>query len=205
MAETTRDRIIEQYNTYTRRPTVEDPAARKAIFKSFRKVLGPWLRENKRSLILDVACGEGALLAYLRQRGYLSLSGFDLSEENVAICHSIGLEFVDRFDALNLNDYASSGSFAAIFCLDILEHLSKDAASGFLEAARDLLSEDGILIIQTPNMGSVHGLYHRLNDLTHEFCLTEKSAVDVLMTAGFLEREIEVRPRWPGSGDMRVR
>jgi hypothetical protein len=52
------------------------------------------------------------------------------------------------------------------------------------------------LILQTPNLGSLPGPFIRYNDLTHEFGLTEKTVVDLLLLAGFPAGEIEVRAAW---------
>ncbi|MDQ4024894.1 MAG: hypothetical protein M3217_05305, partial [Actinomycetota bacterium] len=38
--------------------------------------------------------------------------------------------------------------------------------------------------------------YYRYYDLSHEFGLTEKSARDLFMTAGFGDADVEVSPAW---------
>ena len=194
--EDTVERLYARYNTYTRRPTVQDAQTRQVAFRALERTLGPWLPADRATPILDVGCGEGTLLAFLRERGYTNLAGFDLSPENVAICHALGLDFVELGDALCLAERYLPGSFAVIFVMDVLEHLPKQRAAGFLEQARRCLQPGGAVIIQTPNMGSVFGVYHRYNDLSHEFCLTEKTARDLLMIAGFRNEDIEIRPAW---------
>lgn len=191
----TTERLFERYHTYSRRPAVGTGRAGELIFKSFRRTLGPWLPEDRSAKILDIACGEGALLAFLKEQGYTNLHGFDISPENVALCHRLGLTFVQQFDALRLNELPE-GEFDVIFALDLLEHLPKERAAGFLEEVRNKLKPGGYVVLQTPNMGCVFGLYHRYFDLSHQFCLTEKTAVALLMIAGFAEGEIEVRPAW---------
>lgn len=191
----TRNRLIKQYNRLSRRPDIANKEIRDVISKSFDRSLGRFLPPNKNSRILDIACGEGAFLLYLLDSGYTHLAGFNLSEENVRICHSLGLNFVDQFDALQLSDYPGR-DFDFIVALDILEHLPKELAAKFVEAARDKLGAQGTLLIQTPNMGSIFSGFSRYNDLSHEFCLTEKSAVDLLMVAGFEQEEISVFPVW---------
>jgi len=194
--EDTVERLYARYNTYTRRPTVQDARTRQVAFRALERTLRPWLPADRATPILDVGCGEGTLLAFLRERGYTNLAGFDLSPENVAICHALGLDFVEQGDALCLAERYLPGSFAVIFVMDVLEHLPKQRAAGFLEQARRCLQPGGAVIIQTPNMGSVFGVYHRYNDLSHEFCLTEKTARDLLMIAGFRSEDIEIRPAW---------
>jgi len=192
----TQEAILERYNTVMRREAGLDPSSRRVIFKSFSRTLGPWLPLDKDALILDVACGEGALLAFLRDRGYTNLSGFDLSPENVAICQQRGLVFVGQYNALCLSEFQPSDEVDTIFCLDLIEHLEKEDAVPFLRQAYSRLKKGGALVLQTPNMGSVVGLFHRYNDLTHEFALTEDSLLSLLLTAGFTPGGITIRPAW---------
>jgi len=193
---TTREALLERYHTVNRRNAGLDSRSRRMMFKSFARTLGPWLPLDKDALILDVACGEGALLAFLRDRGYTDLSGFDLSPENVAICQQRGLVFVRQYNALCLSDFQPSDEVDAIFCLDLIEHLEKEHAVPFLRQAYSRLKQGGALVLQTPNMGSVVGLFHRYNDLTHEFALTEDSLLSLLLTAGFPLDGITIRPAW---------
>ncbi|MDQ3916522.1 MAG: class I SAM-dependent methyltransferase [Actinomycetota bacterium] len=195
-ASSTTERLFERYNTLTRRRTAHDPRYREMIFKSFARVFGPFLPPDANAAVLDAGCGEGSFLTFLRRRGYRNLAGFDLSEENVAICNREGLGFVHRFDALEIDRLPGETRFERIFALDLVEHLPKEKASVFLELARDRLAPGGLLVVQTPNMGCIYGQYYRYYDLSHEFGLTEKSARDLFMTAGFADGDVRVSPAW---------
>jgi 2-polyprenyl-3-methyl-5-hydroxy-6-metoxy-1,4-benzoquinol methylase len=192
----TRDSIVEKYHTLTRRDHGLDVQTRTVIFRAFVRTLGPWLPAAKNASILEIGCGEGHLLAFLKSLGYTNLSGFDLSPENVDFCLKRGLTFVCRHDALKLEEFSVPVQYEVIFCLDLLEHLPKERAVPFLRQVLHRLRENGYVVIQVPNMGSVVGLYHRYADLTHEYGLTERSAVTLLMAAGFREDRIAVRPAW---------
>jgi 2-polyprenyl-3-methyl-5-hydroxy-6-metoxy-1,4-benzoquinol methylase len=189
-------RLLDRYNSYSRRATVREAHAREVIFESFRRTLGRWLPRDRRVRILDAACGEGALLCFLRDAGYSHLAGFDLSPENISICRQLGLDFVEQWDAMEYVEARGSHEFDVIFAMDMIEHLPKQQAAGFLERIRELLRPCGRLILQTPNMGSLLGCFHRHYDLSHEFGLTEKTALDLLMLAGFAQERVEIRPSW---------
>ncbi len=191
---TTSERLRENYHSLTGRPDHRDPAWRPQIHAAFARTLGPWLPADRHARILDAGCGEGALLSFLRDRGYDRLDGFDLSPENVAICRAQGLEFVREADALRLAEMA--GEYDLILSLDLLEHLPKDAAVGFLEGARLRLAPGGALVIQTPNMGYVLAAYHRYNDLTHQFGISEISGRVLFRAAGFADGAVEIRAAW---------
>ncbi len=195
-ASSTTERLFERYNTLTRRRTAHDPRYRTMMFKSFARVYGRYLPNDPDARLLDAGCGEGSFLSYLQERGYRNLAGFDLSEENVAICNREGLGFVHRFDALEIDRLPDDRAFDRIFALDLVEHLPKEMASRFVELARERLAPGGLLLLQTPNMGCIYGQYYRYYDLSHEFGVTEKSARDLFMTAGFADADIEVSAVW---------
>lgn len=190
------ERLFERYNTFSGRPRITDNGVKKTVYASFQRALGPWLPEDRGARILDVACGEGALLSLLREQGYSDLAGCDISPENVALCSELGLDCVRQWDALRLAEMPGLERYHTVFAMDMLEHLPKQAAASFLEAVRGLLLPGGSVIIQTPNMGSLFGCYHRYHDLSHEFGLTERSAHNLLLLAGFAPGRIEIRPVW---------
>lgn len=192
---TTTDRLYAKYHSFNRRPDLADPEVRRISAASFKRSLASWLPADRRVRILDIACGEGALLDFLRGEGFPALGGFDISPENVRMCHELGLGFVQQADALRLRECPETG-FDLIFAFDLIEHLPKQSAAGFLEQLRDKLAPGGSVILQTPNMGSLFAAYNRYYDLSHEFGVTEKSAVDLLMLAGFENSAIEVMPSW---------
>jgi len=196
MKKTTTQLLLEKYNTFAQRATIRDENAKRMIFRSFQRTIGQFLPADKSAKILDIACGEGALLTFLREMGYRNLAGFDLSDENVSICHELGLEFVVKFDALELENFSSGDKYDLIFALDILEHLPKDKVAGFLNQIYRLLNLGGYIIVQTPNMGALQGIFIRYNDLTHEFGLTEFSAKSLLLAAGWNINDIHIYPAW---------
>jgi 2-polyprenyl-3-methyl-5-hydroxy-6-metoxy-1,4-benzoquinol methylase len=192
----TTGRLIRRYHTLNGRPSLSDNRVCRNVFRSFERSLGGWLPAERSTPILDAACGEGALLCWLRGQGYTDLAGCDLSSENAAICRESGLECVFEADVLELGRLAGARRFGAIFALDILEHLPKQRAAGFLEDLRGLLLPGGYLVLQTPNLGSHLGWLHYYGDLTHEFGLTESSALSLLRAAGFSDGRIRLRPAW---------
>ena len=193
--QTTTERLYSKYHSYNRRPDLADPEVRRVSAASFRRSLGAWLPADRSVRILDIACGEGALLDFLRGEGFTNLAGFDISPENVRMCHELGLTFVQQADALRLSERPEAG-FDLMLAFDLIEHLPKQLAAGFLEQIRGKLAPGGSVILQTPNMGSLFAAYNRYYDLSHEFGVTEKSAVDLLMLAGFESDAIEVKPAW---------
>jgi 2-polyprenyl-3-methyl-5-hydroxy-6-metoxy-1,4-benzoquinol methylase len=185
----------QKYNEFNRREPLFDEKTRKITFKSYSRSLGGFLPPKKSASILDVACGEGSLLLYLQSLGYNNLAGFDLSELNVAICHKLRLPFVRQFDALDVEKYTGT-KYDLIFALDLIEHFPHDTVPIFLRSIKKILNKNGMILIQTPNMGSLYGVYHRYNDFSHRSGFTENSVISLLMFSGFENNEIQVFPAW---------
>ena len=55
----------------------------------------------------------------------------------------------------------------------------------------------GILIIRTPNMANILGIYSKYIDITHYYCYTQYSLTQILDEAGFDDDSINVwEPKW---------
>lgn len=116
----------------------------------FRSLLERIERHRRPGCMLDVGCGPGLLLAVARERGW-EVAGVEVSawasryaSEELGlpvICGSIeaGLFAPRSFDVVVMNH--------------VLEHLPDPRAA--LALARDLLKEDGLLVVGVPNFASL--------------------------------------------------
>jgi 2-polyprenyl-3-methyl-5-hydroxy-6-metoxy-1,4-benzoquinol methylase len=194
MKKSTSDYLVENYHTLSRRADLSSPVVRKTVFRFFERAFLKLLPPDRDARIIDVGCGEGAFLLFLQAQGYTNICGVDLSPENVAMCAKSGLSV--SLGDVTARNWTENGSYDAIVALDLIEHIPKSEAGPFLMQLRLALNRGGRLILQTPNMGSLFASAIRFADLSHEFGVTEKSAVDLLMIAGFRLNEIEVLPSW---------
>ena len=191
----TTKQVIDNYHSNTPgRVSPEDHRAVTLINKSFQRSIGKILPQDKNAKILDIGCGEGHFLRFCLSLGYTNIDGFDLSQENVGICRKYSLPFVEHFDALNIRNFKPSSSWDVILCIDSIEHIKKEMVVGFLNEIKLRLNKGGKLIIQTPNMGYLFAPFQRYIDITHEYGLTERSAMALLKTCGF--NSIEILPAY---------
>lgn len=150
----------------------------------YRRNYGPHLPDDPKAPILDVGCGPGHFLHYLKQRGCENYLGIDQSPECVDACRAVGLPAhrADAFDYL----VTAPGAFAAVTCSDLLEHLEPDRGVDLLKRCRRALSPDGVLLVKVPNMACpVAPCRTRYVDLTHAAGYTDHSLRTALQVAGF--------------------
>ena len=99
--------------------------------------------------VLDIGCGEGAMLRALRSRGVKAL-GLESDPDRVEELRSEGLEVVPGLAPDALEDF-EDGAFDGVFLGHIVEHLDSSRLKSLLAACARLVSEGGTVVIQTPN------------------------------------------------------
>jgi len=161
-----------------------------AIFKikQFENNYKKHFPQNKGARVLDIGIGRGEMLTCMKQWGYSEYQGIDISPSTIQFCTSLGLscELVD--DSTYWLE-SHKNIFDVVTVLDVLEHFPKENVLSFLTAIRGAMKDDGILIIQVPNMQSPDSQLHRYNDITHEVGYVEHSLNQILRTAGFSKTE----------------
>jgi SAM-dependent methyltransferase len=115
-----------------------------------RRIIFDWawstLSQYEQPRILDVGCGTGYNISYLREHGFNEVVGLDFSQTALAFCRQRNIGNVVCGDA-TLPPF-SDNVFDMILALDIVEHLEDDQKA--LLAWYRLLKPGGSLLIFTP-------------------------------------------------------
>lgn len=100
--------------------------------------------------VLDVGCGSGILLTIpVASYGYEVL-GIDIHEESIQYANKLNPYKNLKFEIIEVEQLASaSEEYDIIICSEVLEHLAHPER--LLNNLRELISEDGIVIITIPN------------------------------------------------------
>jgi 2-polyprenyl-3-methyl-5-hydroxy-6-metoxy-1,4-benzoquinol methylase len=194
------------YNQYTtaqsRFRSLEDARNRVQIEKAglSRSVQGA-LPSNRTARVVDLGCGYGAFLLWMRDLGYSNLRGIDLSQEQVDLARELGLDCVeveDLFTALS-----RERDVALITMFDVIEHLTRSEAISALTTIADVLAPGGTLILRTPNVDAELGSVLSYGDLTHELHLNKTSVLELFATLPF--SSVDVLPVESVSGSLAAR
>ena len=110
--------------------------------------------------ILDLGCGTGTMLSYLRQFG--DAEGVDADERAVAFCRARGEDRVRRLESERLP--FADASVDLITALDVLEHIEDDRAT--LREIRRVLRPGGTLLATVP---AYRWMWGAQDEISHHF------------------------------------
>ncbi|REE22610.1 MULTISPECIES: methyltransferase domain-containing protein [unclassified Paraburkholderia] len=160
------------------RGTRESVLAKLAIYKDWLATCVP-RADGLTHEIVDVGCGRGEWLVYVRQNGRDAI-GIDVNRVMVDACLAQGLN-VRCTDSLTFLRSLPTGSVAAVTGFHIIEHLPFDYLFALVQESYRVLVEGGSVLFETPNPENVlvgsHTFYH---DFTHRNPITP-SAISFLL------------------------
>ena len=146
--------------------------------------------KDKSAHILDAGCGKGEWLAWLSQRGYQHLYGIDGAAADLEVAHRWLPEV--KFDLGQISNFLKETTlkFDVIHAKDVIEHFTKGELIEFLALAREALSDQGEIWLQTFNAQAPMASATRYGDFTHEIGLTPTSLAQCLRATGYDVRSI---------------
>jgi SAM-dependent methyltransferase len=142
---------------------------------------------NRESRVLDIGCGHGALLYFLRREGFNNLRGTDGSREQVELSRRLEITGVELGEGEEFLRACAGESVDVVALFDVLEHLTRQEAFELVLEVRRVLSPGGLCIGHVPNAGGIFGSLIRYGDLTHEQAFTAASIRQMFGALGFSE------------------
>jgi SAM-dependent methyltransferase len=139
---------------------------------------------------LDVGCATGMLLAWMKGRGW-QVQGVDVCRESAEYGERVrGVRI--RAGTLEEARFAD-GSFSVVHFSHLIEHV--DDPRAFLQEARRVLRDDGLVVIATPNIGGfqarLFGARWRSAIVDHLVLFSRQTLRRMLAETGFaVEREV---------------
>jgi cyclopropane fatty-acyl-phospholipid synthase-like methyltransferase len=137
--------------------------------------------------VLELGCGNGLFLRFLRHIGARDILGIDGDPRVLAELPAelAGAVHIFDFAAFFASDLAQR-HFDRIVLFDVLEHFSPEDAATLLTSVSRLLAKDGRIIIRVPNMASPLGMGVQYNDVTHRTAFSPGSIRQVASVAGLV-------------------
>lgn len=172
---------------------------------SLRSLIRKHFPADSTASILDLGCGHGALIYFLRQAGYRNVVGVDVSPEQVAEAARLGIEGIREGDLLetlrNLPDHSQD----VVIAFDVIEHFTKDELLHYVDEVLRVLRPGGRWLIHAPNGESPFVGAIRYGDMTHEQAFTRVSLAQLLLSSGFSSVECHESGPVPAGSKSTVR
>jgi SAM-dependent methyltransferase len=146
--------------------------------RRFLEFVGPYLKPNER--VLDIGCGDGALVRTLQEFG-AAPTGVDLDPEGARfIEQTYGIPVVvSPFETACFAD----GQFDAIVATHVIEHFFEPVEA--MQRMRRLLKPNGLLVLETPNILRPKVGYRRLFSVPHNYYFSPRTLCLAMQHAGF--------------------
>ncbi|WP_374944214.1 class I SAM-dependent methyltransferase [Sphingomonas sp.] len=125
--------------------TLEQAQADKKAHIAAKLLLEPGMR------VLDIGCGWGGMALYLHAKTGAEVLGVTLSEEQlkVARARAEAAGVADKVKFALIDYRHVTGTFDRIVSVGMFEHVGPAHYRAFFRKCRDLLSEDGIMLVHT--------------------------------------------------------
>lgn len=156
---------------------------------TLRRMIREHFPVDRLASILDLGCGHGALIYFLRQAGYRNVVGVDVSPEQAAEAAQLGIEGIREGDLLETLRNLPGHSQDVVIAFDVIEHFTKDELLPFVDEVLRVLKPGGRWLIHAPNGESPFVGAVRYGDMTHELAFTRVSLSQLLLSSGFLRVE----------------
>lgn len=150
-----------------------------------RRIIRQHLPPDRSVRILDLGCGHGAFVHFLREAGYQTVVGIDDSAQQVELAAKLRIPGIRRGDLMDELSAMSPQSQDVVIAYDVIEHFEKSEIVQLVQAVYRVLSREGRWIIHTCNGESPFGGASRYGDFTHEVGFTRNSIHQLLSAFGF--------------------
>ena len=154
---------------------------------------------NPNLAVLELGCGTGQFLLYLRAKGVGRFVGVD---RDPLVRGVMEPDIAARVVTADFDRLPAAEPFDRIVLFDVLEHFAPWEGANLLLALKDRLTPGGKVVIRVPNAASPWGQQHQHSDLTHKAAYTPISLRQLALATGFSCQT--VLPQRRGSPARRV-
>ena len=125
-------------------------ADERTAWRQFESRWQQWLPNDRSVPMLDIGCGSGVFVRFLRSCGFANVTGVDRSVSETTRAHASGTDGVVCDDARSFLG-ARRDAYGLVAALNIFEHLRKEEVLDLLRVLHGALRPGGQVLIVTPN------------------------------------------------------
>ena len=177
---------VDFYATYDRYKAYETPTLNAKAVRRFDRECWVPADCSPAMSVLEIGCGTGLFLAYLREKGVADFLGIDRDRKLAA---HLPVEVKENFIAADVREFLEGGAmgrtFDRVVMLDVLEHFSPEEGAAMLKGIAGILNPGAKVLVRTPNMASPWGGQYQFGDFTHRCAFTPDSMRQLALASGF--------------------
>lgn len=177
--------VADFYATYERFKDYATPSLKAKHVQRFDAAFWRPAACKSDMTVLEVGCGLGQFLLYLKAKGVADFLGID---QDAALKAHLPEAVRDNFEIADIRDFLSAGaggrSFDRIALFDVLEHFTPEDGARLLTGLAGILRPGGRIVVKVPNMASPWGAQHQYGDLTHKTGYGPKSLRQLALAVG---------------------
>ena len=122
-------------------------------FNCYDDLIDLILKQNPSANLLDIGCGRGEWLQKCRDK-FHNCIGIEFDKNMIKVCIDNGLN-VQEGEAVKTLSHFKSGSVSVITIFHMIEHLKHENLVQLINQCQRVLSDDGILIMETPSIDNI--------------------------------------------------
>jgi len=138
--------------------------------------------------VLDVGCGAGLFLQYLKHRGFRDVVAVDYDEHMRAALAGVeqaGFTIETTEAEAYVDKVQGRRRFDRIVLFDILEHMELDQCVSILRKLHGILDAGGKILIRVPNVSSPWGLRMQFDTFDHVTPFSPGRLHEIAVLAGY--------------------
>lgn len=144
-----------------------------------------YIPDDRRAAILDIGCGEGALVEYLYNQGHRDITAIDADEAALS-----RIKIKEKIKTINAKVDANfirsiDRNFDIIVMKQMIYYIDRKNIYDFLSAIWERLSENGTLIVEIFNGSMISGRFTEVKDPYILTAYSEHSLRKILETTNF--------------------
>jgi O-antigen chain-terminating methyltransferase len=139
--------------------------------------------QSQGDYMLDAGCGRGEFLE-LMQEANIPAVGIDINDEILEDCRKYGLN-AKVSDILEYLGSISNNSLVGLSAFQVVEHLSVDYLSEFIELSFQKIKKGGVIILETINPSTFIAMKYFWMDLSHIRPIPNETLRFLIENSGF--------------------
>lgn len=118
--------------------------------------------------VLEIGCGSGNFLRYLRQKGHSEIVGIDMDDQLADALSDINDVEIHLDDVANILKTTLQGrAFDRVVLFDVLEHIDLPVLRDLMTSLHNHIAPGGKVLIRVPNIESPWGLKMHFGSFDH--------------------------------------